>query len=97
ARSGDGPAAAASADAGPPEQAAPPAASAGERGPPAELPAQVPDVVGQIHDLIGQHLSGALEVDLGSAISDLLGGEADAGDDAAANATATPDGNATAA
>lgn len=51
-------------------------ASSDERGPPDELPGPVPDFVGDILDLIGQKLSGALSgQELGEALSGLLGGE----------------------
>jgi len=55
------------------------AADGDRRGPPADMPAPVPDHVGQIHDRIEQFLGGELD-DLGAAVSDLVGGAADAAD-----------------
>jgi hypothetical protein len=54
--------------------ASPSDVSSDERGgPPAELPGPVPDFVGDILDLIGQELSGALfGQGLGDALSSLL-------------------------
>lgn len=46
-------------------------AAAGQRGPPMELPDQVPDFVGEIHDLIRQHVSGSLDGILGDQVSDV--------------------------
>lgn len=42
-----------------------------DRGPPVDLPEQVPDHVSRIHDLIRKHLSGDLAGSLGEAISDV--------------------------
>ncbi len=66
-------------------------ASDDARGPPASLPDQVPDFVGEIHDRIGDMLSGDRTGGLGDAISDLTPD----GDDAETTsngpgATATP-------
>jgi hypothetical protein len=44
------------------------------RGPPTDMPAQVPDHVSQIHDLVHQYLDGDID-NLGEHISDLMGGE----------------------
>ena len=55
----DGPTGAANAD----------ASNADRRGPPASLPAQVPDHASRIHDLVGSFLSGALDGALGDAVS----------------------------
>lgn len=55
------------------------AANASEaRGPPADMPAQVPDHVSQIHDLIGQFLAGDLTGSLGEAVSDVAGNDSEA-------------------
>ena len=43
---------------------------AGERGPPTDMPEQVPDHVGEIHGLINQFIDGSVS-DLGSAVSDV--------------------------
>lgn len=52
------------------------------QGPPDDLPGAVPDFVGDILDLIGQKLSGALSgQDLGDALSGLLGGDGGANAD----------------
>ena len=52
------------------------ASESDQPGPPDELPGPVPDFVGDILDLIDQKLSGALSgEELGSALSDLLGGD----------------------
>ncbi len=70
------------------------------RGPPADLPGQVPDFVGEVHDLIGQKLAGDLTGSLGEQISAVTPDDGedenatDAGDAPAGNATA-PAGNAT--
>jgi len=64
-----GPGAAADADSdGRPAAAANPA---DRRGPPVDLPDQVPDFVGEVHDLIRQHLDGSLDGGLGDRVSDL--------------------------
>ena len=55
----------------------------GERGPPVDLPAQVPDFVSDIHDLVGDHLAG----DLGESIADLT--PEDDADESTGNSTAT--------
>lgn len=58
-------------------------AEVGQRGPPADLPSQVPDFVGEIHDLIRQHVSGSLDGVLGHEISDVTpDNETDAGEPA---------------
>ena len=44
------------------------------RGPPVELPNQVPEHVTQIHDLIRQFLNGDLDASPGRAISGVVGG-----------------------
>jgi len=57
------------------------AADAAERrGPPTDMPEQVPDHVVQIHETINQFLDGDLDGSLGEAISDLTPGEEDAED-----------------
>lgn len=69
----------------------------GDAGPPTDLPGPVPDFVSEIHSVINDHIAGALDVDLGSAIADLTpGGETDSNDEADSDVpTPTPDGNAT--
>lgn len=63
-----------------------------DRGPPVDLPAQVPDHVSQIHDLIREHLSGNLAGSLGEAINDVT--PSDDADETAGDATDTgSDGN----
>jgi hypothetical protein len=67
--------------------------SQNERGPPEDLPAQVPDHVSEIHDTIDSFLSGELERSLGEALSGLLGegGESvDAETNANAGVTTSP-------
>lgn len=70
------------------------------RGPPSDLPAAVPDFVGDVHDAIGRSLAGDGEGSLGGTISDLTpdddsqatddraGDAADGADDAAAETDA---------
>ncbi|MFB6312141.1 MAG: hypothetical protein ABEH64_13280 [Salinirussus sp.] len=41
-----------------------------QQGPPADLPGPVPDFVGEIHDLIRQHIEGSLDGILGDHVSD---------------------------
>jgi hypothetical protein len=65
------------------------AAQEADRGPPADLPSQVPDFVGDLHDTIGQFLDGDLGGPLGEAISDLTPGD-DSDTDEASTATPTP-------
>jgi hypothetical protein len=72
------------------------AAANGERGPPTDMPAQVPDFVTQIHELVNQKLDGSLD-NLGEAIQGVTpdeeaddeqsadGDEADGQDDTADN------------
>lgn len=48
-----------------------PADNVMEPGPPADLPSSVPDFVGDLHDLIGQHLDGTLNGLLGDHVSDV--------------------------
>lgn len=67
------------------ETARGPPTDVGSQGPPTDMPEQVPDHVSQIHDLVGQFLSGDLDGSLGDAISDVTPEEST--DD---NATATP-------
>lgn len=62
------------------------------RGPPADLPDQVPDFVGEVHDLIGQKLAGDLTGSLGEQISAVTPG--DDGDENATDASDAPAGNA---
>lgn len=52
-----------------------------KRGPPTDMPGQVPDFVTEIHDLINQHIDGSLD-DLGAAISDVTPDESDGAEDA---------------
>jgi len=64
------------------------------RGPPTDMPEQVPDHVVEIHELINGHLEGAIS-DLGGAISDVTpddeqGDETADEEQADANASATP-------
>ncbi|MFB6073771.1 MAG: hypothetical protein ABEJ89_02020 [Haloarculaceae archaeon] len=82
------------------------AADHGARGPPIDLPAQVPDFVSEIHHMIRQFLDGSLGGSLGDAVSGVAGnatggahGGASAGtsghagtptSNGAGNATATP-------
>jgi len=47
------------------------AENADRRGPPADLPAQVPDHVAQIHDLVRSFLSGDHDGSLGESVSDV--------------------------
>jgi hypothetical protein len=57
------------------------AAADDKRGPPTDMPAQVPDFVTEIHELINQNLDGSLQ-GLGEALSAATPGEdADAGDE----------------
>lgn len=72
--------------AGPPERGA----DSAERGPPADLPSQVPDFVGDIHDAIGTFLDGDLGGSLGEAISDLTP-EDDSADQPDGNESSTPE------
>jgi hypothetical protein len=70
-------------------------AANGSQGPPVDLPAQVPDFVGDIHETVGSHVGGAVDSaeSLGEKISSLTpGDEADAenGTDAPDEVTATP-------
>jgi len=46
-------------------------AAAGQQGPPVDLPGQVPDFVGEIHDLVRQHVDGTLDGILGHQVSDV--------------------------
>ncbi|WP_336036288.1 hypothetical protein [Halobacterium yunchengense] len=55
------------------------------RGPPSELPDQVPDHVSEVHDRIGSYLDGEID-NLGHALSDLLGDDGDSGDEASQDA-----------
>ena len=50
------------------------------RGPPSDMPGPVPDFVGEIHDLINQHIDGAIDGVLGDHVSDVTpDNETDAG------------------
>lgn len=72
------------------------AAAQEERGPPVDMPANVPDHVRQIHAAIRSHLTDNFD-SLGSAISGILSdGGAAADEHADANETATPSPTATA-
>lgn len=76
------------ADAGSENRAGP--ASDSDRGPPTDLPDAVPDFVGEIHDLIRQHVSGSLDGILGHHISDVTPeNETEAGQPAAASPATT--------
>lgn len=58
------------------------AAADGQRGPTADLPSQVPDFVGEVHDLVRQQIHGALDGDMGELVSGITpdeGGESAAG------------------
>jgi len=71
---------------GPPSDApAPATADAADanssQGPPVDLPDAVPDFVSEIHELIGQHLDGALDGSLGEAISGVTPDDGDAADE----------------
>jgi len=57
--------------AGPADRAPDRPGSAADRGPPVDLPSQVPDFVGDSHDTIGEFLDDDLVGSLGEAISDL--------------------------
>jgi len=84
------------ADRGPPEGV--PAADKDKRGPPTEMPEQVPDFVSELHSLIEQQLDGDLTGPLGEQRSDLTPGDGDeesAEDDATATDTSTEDDDAT--
>lgn len=48
-------------------------AQAGQAGPPSDLPGPVPDFVEDILSSINDFLSGALDGDLGSVVSDIAG------------------------
>jgi hypothetical protein len=61
--------------------------AAERRGPPADLPEQVPDHVGEIHQRIASFLDGSLD-DVGTAVSDVT--PDDEGSDDEETATATP-------
>lgn len=83
------------------EEAAGPAAAADDdrRGPPADLPEQVPDHVGEIHQRIVTFLDGELD-SLGAAVSDVTPAdsedtETDGDAEAAANADGEADAQAT--
>ena len=57
------------------------------RGPPTDMPEQVPDHVGEIHDVINQFIDGSVS-DLGSAVSDVTpDDESDAANDGDASST----------
>ena len=56
-----------------------------DRGPPVEMPDQVPDFVSEIHGLVGDFLSGDVTGDLGAAISDLTPGESQHGGEASSD------------
>ena len=66
-------------------------AAAGERGPPQDMPEQVPDHVSSIHDLIRTFLHGDGDGNLGEQISDVTPDD----EEADGNATASPDATAT--
>jgi hypothetical protein len=87
-RGGGGAAANASAD-GNSDAAAGVDADASTRGPPVDLPAQVPDHVSQVHDLVRSFLSGDDDGgNLGDVVGDLLGGGANAEGSASAEGRA---------
>ena len=61
------------------ENASPAGIAEDRRGPPSDMPAQVPDFVTDIHDLVQQKIDGTLS-SLGDQVSSLTpGGEADGG------------------
>ena len=70
----------------------------GERGPRTDLPAQVPDFVSQIHEIVGQHLDGALDGSLGDHVSGLTpeDGEVAGNQTDATTPAPTPEATATA-
>lgn len=59
------------------ENAPAPADSAGERGPPTDMPEQVPAHVEEIHSNINSYLDGDID-DLGGALADVTPGDEDA-------------------
>ena len=69
--------------------------SAAERGPPVDLPSQVPDFVGDIHDRIGQFLDGDLAGSLGEHLSELTPGDEEPDQSDGDTETTTPDAAAT--
>jgi len=71
------------------------AADTSERGPPVDLPSQVPDFVGELHQAIGQFLDGDLAGSLGETLSGLTPDENNSDQPAADDETATPDATAT--
>lgn len=62
---------------GPPEDVGPD----GERGPPTDMPAPVPDFVSDIHQLVNQKLMGDLDGNLGEQISDVTPGDDESSDE----------------
>jgi hypothetical protein len=80
---------------GPDGNASVPAGSAGERGPPSELPGQVPAHVGEIHSSISSYLDGSID-DLGQALADVTPGEDTEDADADEESDAADSGNGTA-
>jgi len=62
-----------------------PATEPADRGPPADLPDQVPDFVGDIHQLVQQHTDGDHDGSLGDQIRDLTPGDED-GEESGADA-----------
>ncbi len=66
-----------------------------DRGPPADLPSQVPDFVGDVHDTIGQFLDGDRDGSLGERLSDLTPDDEDA-DQSDGNESSTADATPTA-
>jgi len=86
------------AETGPSERGPDRPGSAAERGPPVDLPSQVPDFVGELHQAIGQFLDGDLAGSLGETLSGLSGltpDENNSDQPAADDETATPDATAT--
>ncbi|MDS0281012.1 hypothetical protein [Haloarcula onubensis] len=70
-----------------------PATADADRGPPVDLPGQVPDFVGDLPDRIGQYLDGDIVGSLGEQLRELTPGDGDSdqsGADEAPDATATP-------
>lgn len=71
-----------------PEQAGPPEAVDDRRGPPVNMPAQVPGFVSDVHQIVTEHLAGGID-GLGERIGDLTPGGDEA--DADADDPARPD------
>lgn len=66
-----------------------PPADDADRGPPVDLPSQVPDFVGDLHDTIGQFLDGDRDGSLGERLSELTPDGEDGDSDNETTATPT--------